>query len=253
MTTGGLHQDRLLLVHAYVDGELDPGGALALLQLMEADPALAAERDWAELLQRELRRQFRREPVPPHLRARVEAIAAAPRLRAQPSWRALAASVALAAVLASGSTLLTVASRPADTLSDSIVSSHVRALMAPQPIDVASSDRHTVKPWFNGRIAEAPHVVDLAADGFPLFGGRIDVIARMPVPTLVYHHRLHVISLTATPAGSGLDVAPSERTIDGYNIIRWRDGEANYWAVSDLASSELGEFVRLFCSAPPEQ
>jgi anti-sigma factor RsiW len=81
----------------------------------------------------------------------------------------------------------------------SIVDAHLRALMASQPIDVASSDQHTVKPWFNGRIPQAPRVVDLAKEEFPLVGGRIDVIAENPVPSLVYAHRKHLISLTAVP------------------------------------------------------
>ena len=87
-------------------------------------------------------------------------------------------------VVASGSTLMSVAPRATNATADGVLSGHIRALMAPQPIDVASSDRHTVKPWFNGRIPEAPRVVDLVRDGYPLVGGRLDVIAQTPVPTL---------------------------------------------------------------------
>jgi anti-sigma factor RsiW len=123
--------------------------------------------------------------------------------------------------------------------------------MAPQSTDVVSSDRHTVKPWFNGRIPQAPRVIDLSADGFPLVGGRIDVIGRTPVPTLVYSRRQHVISLTAIPGGApATDPRAAQGTV-GFNLIRWSDDGVSYWAVSDLNPAELGTFARLFRDAPP--
>ena len=134
-----------------------------------------------------------------------------------PSWRALAASVVLAAVLASGSTWYVARTGDDTVVAEEVVSSHLRALLAPQPFDVASSDRHTVKPWFNGRTQQAPRVVDLAGEGFPLAGGRVDVIAGSPVPTLVYRHRQHVISVSAIPAAR----ASAPRAINGYNLVEW--------------------------------
>ena len=122
--------------------------------------------------------------------------------------------------------------------------------MAPQPIDVASSDRHTVKPWFNGRIAQAPRVVDLARDGFALVGGRIDVIGSAPVATLVYRKRQHLISLSAVPVDGR---AGARRTINGYNLVGWNESGMTYWAVSDLGAGEVDAFVNAFRAAPPEQ
>ena len=150
-----------LLVHAYIDGELDPANALA---------ALAAERAQTETLRRTLRDKLPPKPLPPHLRPRIEAALGLHRARPRPTWQALAASVALAFMVASASTWILVQPVPGDKIADTVVDDHVRALMAMQPIDVASSDRHTVKPWFNGRIAQAPRVVDLAQEGFPLVG-----------------------------------------------------------------------------------
>jgi anti-sigma factor RsiW len=140
---------------------------------------------------------------------------------------------------------------PADTSADMIVASHVRALMAPQPFDVASSDRHTVKPWFNGRITEAPRVVDLADQGFPLVGGRVDVIGRAPVATLVYRHRQHLISLTAVPGGRAIAATPRE--IAGYNILSWREDGTAYSAVSDVAAPDLETFAKAFRAASAER
>src|SRR5436189_5767687 len=120
-----------------------------------------------------------------------------------------------------------------------VVANHMRALMAPQPVDVGSSDRHTVKPWFNGRIPEAPRVIDLSQEGFPLVGGRVDVIGRTPVPTLVYRRRQHLISLMTVPAGRSAMELPSERTIAGYHIVTWMQDGVTYWAVSDVAMADL--------------
>jgi anti-sigma factor RsiW len=125
--------------------------------------------------------------------------------------------------------------------------------MAPQPIDVASSDRHTVKPWFNGRIPQAPRVVDLAKQDFPLVGGRIDVVGETPVPTLVYVHGKHLISLTAVPDAGHADSAPVPNVANGYNMYRWVEGGVAYWAVSDVASADLDKLVTLFRTTPPDQ
>ena len=199
MTHSATDDNSVLLVHAYLDGELDPANALGIAQQMGTDPALAAEGERVKALQRLIRERLPREETPPGLHARIEAsVGGLRRQRAQPSWRALAASIALTAMVAGSSTWFVVGSQPAITMvADSLVSDHIRALMAPEPVDVVSSDRHTVKPWFNGRIPNSPRVVDLAKENFPLIGGRIDVVGQTPVPTLVYRHAKHIISLTA--------------------------------------------------------
>ena len=108
-----------------------------------------------------------------------------------------------------------------------------------------------MKPWFNGRVPEAPRVVDLANAGFPLIGGRIDVVSRSPVPTLVYRHRKHVISLTAVPEAGAANTAPAISGNDGYNIVRWVQDGVTYWAISDVAGADLNEFVKLLRTTPP--
>jgi anti-sigma factor RsiW len=239
-----------LLVHAYVDGELDPANALALERRMAADPALAAERARIEALRAALREKLSREALPPGLQQRVERSLGTGRTQAGPSWRALAASVMLALFVGSGATWFALAPAPGDRIAAEVVDGHMRALMASQPVDVVSSDRHTVKPWFNGRIPQAPRVLDLAQDGFPLVGGRIDVIGGTPIPTLVYRHRQHVISLLALPAGRS---GSAPRGINGYNLVGWNADGVAYWAVSDLSAADLEKFAQLFRSAPADR
>jgi anti-sigma factor RsiW len=213
------------LVHAYIDSELDPADALAMARQIDSDPMLAAEvaRDGAIGLTR---------------------------ARHQPTWRALAASVVFGAALASGSTWLAVYPRLDNRMADAVVDSHIRALMAPQPADVISSERHTVKPWFNGRLPVSPRVVDLATEGFPLIGGRVDVIGAMPTPTLVYGRRKHVISLSAISDASATEAVPTSRSINGYNVAVWRQNQTMYWAISDLNAAELQTFAQKFQAAP---
>jgi anti-sigma factor RsiW len=162
----------------------------------------------------------------------------------------MAASIAVAFVAGSAATYMAIGPASREPEAELLVASHVRALMASQPIDVASSDRHTVKPWFNGKLPQSPRVVDLAAQGFPLVGGRIDVIGLTPAPTLVYRARQHVISLTALPA-SQRGSAPI-RPVDGYNVVEWTDGPLVYWAVSDLAAPELENFAKAFRAGDAE-
>src|SRR4051812_38185385 len=164
------------LIHAYLDSELDTAETLAVEQRMTEEPALAAERERLETLRRVLQEKLPRESAPPDLRRRIERSIGLRAPNSQPSWRALAASVALVAVLASGTTWALLHPQRGGDVTDAVVSSHVRALMAPQSSDVLSSDRHTVKPWFNSRIPQAPRVVDLSGHDFKLVGGRVDVV-----------------------------------------------------------------------------
>jgi anti-sigma factor RsiW len=243
------HDDRLWL-NAYIDGELDPAHVLEFEQRLAADPALAAEQARLVALRGAIRDRVPRERASPQLRRRVAALA---RPQPVPGWRALAASVAVAFVAGSAATFVALGpggqGPVAAPVASQLVASHMRSLMASQPIDIASSDRHTVKPWFNGKLPESPRVVDLAPLGFPLVGGRIDVIGLTPVPTLVYRHRLHVISLTALPARLG---AVPPRAIDGYNIVDWTDGDITYWAVSDVSAPDLEDFARAFRAGEAE-
>jgi anti-sigma factor RsiW len=253
MTRSKTDDNSVLLVHAYLDDELDPANALGIAQQMSAEPALAAESERVKALQQLIHERLPREDAPPGLRARIGASVGGLRQpRPQPSWRALAASIALTAMVASSSTWLVVGSEPTTMVADSLVSDHIRALMAPQPVDVLSSDRHTVKPWFNGRIPNSPRVVDLATQDFPLLGGRIDVVGQMPVSTLVYRHAKHIISLTATPADNHFDLGMTPRAVNGYNVVHWIENGISYWAISDLEAKQLENFAQLFRTSQTE-
>jgi anti-sigma factor RsiW len=250
MIPSDTEQSRLLM-HAYSDGELDPVNALEIERRIAADPRLAAEYGQVETFKQLLRERLPREELPRGLQARIEA-AVGMNAPSQPSWRSLAASIAVTAMVASGATWMVRGPGADDATRDGIVAGHTRSLMASQPVDVISSDQHTVKPWFNGRIPESPRVVDLSKQDFPLVGGRIDVIDRRPVPTLVYRHRQHLISVTAVPASTPLPALPV-RAADGYNILRWTDDGVSYWAISDLGLPELTTFEQLFRSNAPDQ
>jgi anti-sigma factor RsiW len=126
-----------------------------------------------------------------------------------------------------------------------VISAHARSLLQDNTVQVASSHSHTVKPWFNGRIEFAPTVKDLTADGFPLQGGRLDIIDTQRVAALVYKRRLHVINVFIWPAAARPSAAPTASTVQGYNTLAWTAGGLTYWAVSDLNAKELAELQRL--------
>src|SRR5262249_31751299 len=152
-----------------------------------------------------------------------------------------AAAVALLALA-----ILPLLRRPGgDRLIDDIISGHVRSLMVEHLTDVASSDRHTVKPWFDGKLDFSPAVVDLADHGFPLIGGRLDYLENRPVAALIYGRPKHFINLFVWPTDASS--APGERTVSrqGFTLIHWSAGGMTYWAVSDLNPAELGEFAGL--------
>jgi anti-sigma factor RsiW len=237
-----------LLTQAALDGELDAAGMLDIENRLAANASLAAEYGRLNALREVMRRELVKPMAPPALRQRIAAMAAPRVARVAPLWQAMAASAILAAGLGSASTWL--ALRPAieDTnLAGTLVADHKRGLLSGQPADVASSDRHTVKPWFATRFALAPKVVDLGPQGFPLAGGRIDIIAGAPAPVLVYRHKEHFISLTALPARGS--PPPAAFVVDGYSVQVWRDGGTEYWAISDIDLAGLANFRQLFDAA----
>lgn len=243
-------EQELMLVHALVDGELDPFNAKAVEQRIASDPTLARERAQIETLHRLLREPLPRDIPPPGLEERVRKAVGLESSRSQPTWRALAASVALAVVLSSAATwFVSQPLRNADN-TELVVGAHLRSLMLGQPTDVSSSDRHTVKPWFAGRIPQSPKVVDLQQAGFQLLGGRIDVAQRTGVPTLVYKIRQHVISLTAIPGNGGALRPPTRRSVQGYNVLAWTTDDTAYWAVWDVNFGDLENSAGLFRDAP---
>jgi anti-sigma factor RsiW len=128
---------------------------------------------------------------------------------------------------------------------DELIAGHVRSLMVDHLVDVASTDQHTVRPWFNGKIDFAPPVADYASSGFPLIGGRVDYLAGRPVAALVYRHQQHVINVFLWPSGDASESAPRELSAQGYHLLRWSEGGLAYWAVSDLNARELTVLAEL--------
>jgi anti-sigma factor RsiW len=231
-----------LILQAYCDGELDPVTALAFERRMAGDAPLRARYDALMSLRRALR-VLPQDEVPPDLLARIEStVESSPRRQRSWSWQALAASALIGAVLAGSITMSMNRYEARQQIVQQLVSSHIRSLLAPQPFDIASSDRHTVKPWFSTHVPESPQVVDLASQGFPLAGGRVDVIGRDPVATMVYKHAAHVISVIALPPSQQV---PSD-AIAGYNVRSWRDGDFTYVAISDITGDDLAAFERAF-------
>jgi anti-sigma factor RsiW len=154
----------------------------------------------------------------------------------------------LAGIAASLALVLSMPQLTTTSMQDQLVASHVRSLLAEHLVDVVTSNRHVVKPWFNGKIDFAPPVVDLVDKGFPLAGGRLDYIDGRVVPAIVYYRRLHSINLFVRPASAlSLPIGITTRH-EGYSLVRWTQGGLEFWAVSDIDPDELQQFHQLFAS-----
>ncbi len=236
--------ENLLLVQAEFDGELDAAeAARAMHHRANCAICRAAYADF-ETTRARLRADAPYHRAPENLRRAIVAGlgTAAPRRSRAPAWWRDGVSFGLGAALAAGIALLIIAPAQKD-LVDAVVAGHVRALQQPGHLeDVVSTDEHTVKPWFDGKLDFAPPVKDLAAENFPLLGGRLDYLDDRPVAALIYRHDKHIIDLFVWPERGSL--APVTATRNGYNAIHWREGGMNFWAVSDLEAGELRDFVR---------
>ena len=237
---------------AYLDGELGAAERADLREHIEACAECGPEFAALERLRDGIRRAAPVYRAPEALRAGI-----ASALRHQgagrgatargPGWLAFAASLLIAVALGSGGTWLIAGERQQDMIADEVIDSHLRSLLADHLTDVASSDKHTVKPWFAGRSELSPPGVDLAAQGFPLVGGRLDLIAGKPVPALVYRAGRHVINVFVLPTRPGDRAETVMRR--GYALRHWRDGDLGYWAVSDASADEFAKFQNAFRAA----
>jgi anti-sigma factor RsiW len=276
-------QDMKLMIHALVDGELDAAAALAVERRMAADPELAAEHARLVALRGAVA-NLPRPSVSDDFLARIAAIAevkdAGDTVAVQPAtaeqppqqqqgnvvamrpraarwfnsfdWRQMAASIALTAVLASGATQwMTTADNGSDSFAVAVANGHRRSLLAATPVDIVSSDRHTVKPWLDGRIGVSPAAPDMAKDGYALLGGRVEVIGDRPMPALVYRHHEHLITLVAAPRQNEAKSMPvaDDLSAGGFLLVHWTDDAFSYWAISDAERPALDDFVARFRAA----
>jgi anti-sigma factor RsiW len=234
------------LLSGYLDGELEPGVSTSVRD--HVDGCAACRQRLANL--ESIGRMVRRAPyyeAPDALRARLTHSRTRSTTRSQ--LLAWAAAVVMVASL-SGSILFvrssTQAARtvdPVDAVAQEVVSSHVRALMGEHLFDVRSTDQHTVKPWFLGKLDFSPPVTDLAQVGFPLTGGRLDYVAGHPVAALVYTRGQHTINVFVWPEASDAIGSLDARAIRGFHIRHWTYGGMSYWAVSDVNDADLDQFV----------
>jgi anti-sigma factor RsiW len=251
-----------VMLHALIDGELDAGHA----HDVEAHVAgcggcsekLAAFRTMHDIMSSAPLKEI----APAHLRNRIETLLAAPAGRVvsmrqflRPTRRSFFGGLAMGSVLSgalAASLVFTVMhGDQGQAIAEEVVSAHIRSLQAGHLMDVETSDRHTVKPWFNGRVDVAPPVIDLTAESFTLLGGRLDYVDSEPVAAIVYQRRKHVINLFVAQHLGAKHRRPIAKSIQGYNCRHWTEDGLDLWAVSDIVGDELDEFVQKIASAMP--
>ena len=248
-------KDATPLLAAQADGQpLAPDQAQALDHHLQGCNACRARLREQRDISAALRRHAPRYRLPEGLRARLHASLPA-QTPPRPAWwqtivgagpfagLRLGGAFAAGTALALGLQFFAGPSVHDDRLADEVVSGHVRSLMGQHLADIDSSDHHTVKPWFTGKLDFSPPVTDLAAQGYPLTGGRLDYLDSHAVAALVYRHGPHVINLFVWPASQRESSLPTAGMVKGYNLLHWRHGGMNYWAISDLNAAELETFA----------
>ena len=241
------------LIEPYLDGELDASQKAEVEAHLSECANCPAIYTRLSKLGTDVRTLAPRYAAPEHLQSRVLS-ALRKEARVKPVWRlrpakawAIAATLLLAVSVGWNAMLLrsqrNTTGNTSSEVAQEIVSSHVRSLIGAHLLDVPSTEQHTVKPWFNGKLDYAPDVKDFAAAGFPLIGGRVDYIDHRPVAALVYKRREHVINLFVWPSASSL-TAPA--AVNGFNLVAWNNAGMNYCAISDLNQAELRQFAELY-------
>ena len=231
---------------AYVDRELDAEHAAAVRDHLSACAACQRRVAQRDVLSRMVRGATYYS-APDHLRRRV--LERTMRSRSMHRVLTWAAAAMVVVCVGGGLTLLRSSQAARGDIADLMVDGHVRSLMANHLFDVQSTDQHTVKPWFLGKLDFAPPVVDLAQRGFPLVGGRLDYLAGEPVAALVYQRQKHTINVFVCPERGRTSTAPFVRTARGFHIHHWSGGGMSFWAVSDLNNIELTQFVSALASS----
>lgn len=226
---------------AYLDRELDPDCATAVRDHLSGCGTCRRRVTEREALGR-LVRSVPYYPAPDGLRARVSArTTQSMSVRRLVTWASAAVLVLSVGV---GITLVRSAAMRGDAMITEVVNSHVRSLMGDHLFDVHSTDQHTIKPWFLGKLDFSPPVVDLASIGFPLVGGRLDYLGGRPVAALIYQRQQHTINVFVFPERDGAFAAIDVRSIRGFHVYHWIHNGMSLWAVSDLNDAELTEFAR---------
>jgi mycothiol system anti-sigma-R factor len=246
-------------VPGYVDGQLDLVRTIEMEKHLTDCPACAQNLESQREVRALLRRSSLAYAAPAVLRDRIQKSlrASSVAIEVQESgikwpsmrvWQWAGAVVVLALFSLSGWQLTARLREPAGDrrIAAEVLSNHVRSLEADHLMDVVSTDQHTVKPWFNSKLDFSPPVEDLANDGFPLAGGRLDYLDGREVAALIYQRRNHFINVFVWPAPTGSDSTQSIESRQGYNIVRWTRGGFQCWAVSDIGASDLAGFVSLF-------
>jgi anti-sigma factor RsiW len=246
------------LVHAYVDGELDVVRSLEIEAHLSSCAGCAHEQACLQVLHKALSSGALYHEAPAGLERRVRAaVRDARRAEGRPTfarWHygwagAAAAAVLLVAILVRG--VLPTGPSAGDLTAREVVDDHLRSLTANHLTDVLSSNQHTVKPWFDGKLNFTPPVEDLAAEGFPLVGGRLDYLDNRLVAAVVYRRRQHIINLFISPAERAADILPASQVRGGYNIVHWTKSGMAYWAVSSVSAPELAKFAHLVREESP--
>jgi anti-sigma factor RsiW len=241
-----------ILLHALMDGELDAGHAREVEQHIAGCPACAARLAAYRQMSEAIATADMKYTAPLALRRRIEASLPLPQTAA-PSRRSVlrgfALGSAVSAIAATGLVAIVLREDELQRVQSEIVSAHLRSLQAGHLTDVISTDQHTVKPWFNGKLDVSPPVIDLTAQGFTLIGGRLDYVDARAIGAVVYRRRAHVINLFVAQTSNTEHRAAKIETLQGFNIRCWRDRGLNFWAVSDIGADELAEFGEKFEAA----
>lgn len=251
-----LTPEREMALHALIDGELDAMAAIELEAHLQGCDDCRAALDRLQAVRRPFASEALYHRAPPGLRRAVApAVAIDHPARRAVSGRALPwlGGGTIGALAASLALLIAIPQLAEAGVEDELVAAHIRSLQAAHLVDVVTSDRHVVKPWFNGRIDFSPMVIELAPQGFPLVGGRLDYVGRRDIAAIVYARRRHRINLFIRPAPLGSNPLSHSWRHASYGIVRWVSHDLEYWAVSDLDSRELLKFRDAFRRAAEGQ